>query len=39
MGSKCPFIGTEPACGIAAGIAKKALRDWTKRDHKNNGNP
>jgi hypothetical protein len=24
----------EPACGISAGIAKKAVRDWTNRDHK-----
>jgi hypothetical protein len=24
---KCPFIGPEPACGISAGIIKKALRE------------
>jgi hypothetical protein len=23
------FIGPEPAHGISAGIAKKAVRDWT----------
>jgi hypothetical protein len=34
LGSECPFIGPEPACGISAGIAKKAVRDWTNRDHK-----
>jgi hypothetical protein len=32
--SESPFIGPEPACGISAGIAKKAVRDWTNRDHK-----
>jgi hypothetical protein len=34
-GSEHPFIGPEPACGISIGIAKKAVRDWTKRNHKN----
>jgi hypothetical protein len=34
LGSECPFIGPEPACGISAGIAKKVVRDWTNRDHK-----
>jgi hypothetical protein len=34
LGFKCPFIGPEPACGILAGTAKKAVRDWTDRDHK-----
>jgi hypothetical protein len=34
LGSECPFIGPEPACGISAGTAKKAVRDWTNRDHK-----
>jgi hypothetical protein len=33
-GSEYPFIGPEPACGISAGIAKKAVRDWTNREHK-----
>jgi hypothetical protein len=33
MGSKCPFTGPEPACSISAQIAKKAVRDWTNRDH------
>jgi hypothetical protein len=27
-------IGPEPACGISVGIAKRAVRDWTSRDHK-----
>jgi hypothetical protein len=25
LGSKCPFIGPEPACSISAGIAKRML--------------
>jgi ribonuclease HI len=33
--SECPFIGPETACGISAGIAKKAVRDCTNRGHKN----
>jgi hypothetical protein len=33
LASECPFIGPEPACGISVGIAKKAVRDWTNRDH------
>jgi hypothetical protein len=33
LGSESPFIGPEPACSISAGIAKKAVRDWTNRDH------
>jgi hypothetical protein len=39
FGDECPLIGPEPACGISAEIAKKAVRDWTNRDHKNSGNP
>jgi hypothetical protein len=35
----CPFIGPELACCISLGATKKALKDWMKRDHKNNGNP
>jgi hypothetical protein len=34
MGSEHPFIGPEPACGTSVGVAKKAVRDWTKRNHK-----
>jgi hypothetical protein len=34
LGSECPFIGHEPACGISAGITKKAVRDWKNRDNK-----
>jgi ribonuclease HI len=33
-GSENPFIGPEPVCGISIGAAKKAVRDWTNRNHK-----
>jgi hypothetical protein len=33
-GSEHPFIGPEPACGISIGVARKAVRDWTNRNHK-----
>jgi hypothetical protein len=33
-GSEHPFIGPEPACGISVGVAKKAVRSWTDRNHK-----
>jgi hypothetical protein len=33
-GSEHPFIGHEPACGISVGVAKKAVKDWTNRNHK-----
>jgi ribonuclease HI len=39
MGSEHPFTGPEPSCGISVGIAKKAVRDWLNRNHKNKGNP
>jgi hypothetical protein len=29
--------GPEPACGISIGVAKKAVRDWTDRNHKKYG--
>jgi hypothetical protein len=29
-----PFIGPEPACVISIGVAEKAVRDWTDRNHK-----
>jgi hypothetical protein len=32
-GSEHPFIGPEPACGISVGVAKKAVRNWTNRNH------
>jgi hypothetical protein len=35
LGSEHFFIGHEPMCGILAGVAKKAVRDWTNSDHKN----
>jgi hypothetical protein len=28
------LIGPEPACGISAGIAKMAVKDWSNTDHK-----
>jgi hypothetical protein len=34
FGSKYPHIGPEPSCGISIEVAKKAVRDWTNRDHK-----
>jgi hypothetical protein len=39
FGSECPYIGPEPAFSISVGAAKKAVRDWANRDHKNTGNP
>jgi hypothetical protein len=33
-GSEHPFIEPEPACGISIGVSKKAVRDWTSRNHK-----
>jgi hypothetical protein len=34
IGSEHPFIRPEPACGISIAVAKKAVRDWTNRNHK-----
>jgi hypothetical protein len=34
LGFECPFIGPEPACNISAETVKKAVTDWTNRDHK-----
>jgi hypothetical protein len=31
-GSEHRFIGPEPACGISIGVAKRTVRDWTKRN-------
>jgi hypothetical protein len=31
--AECQLIGLEPACGVSEGIVKKAVRDWTNRDH------
>jgi hypothetical protein len=33
-GSEHLFIGPEPACGNSVGVAKKAVRDWTNKNHK-----
>jgi hypothetical protein len=33
-GSEHPFIGPKSALGIATGVAKQAVRDWTNRNHK-----
>jgi hypothetical protein len=33
-GSEHPFTGPEPACGISFAVAKRAVRDLTKRNHK-----
>jgi hypothetical protein len=32
-GCEHPFTGPVPACGISAGVAKRAVRDWTNRNH------
>jgi hypothetical protein len=37
LGSKCPFIGPEPDCGITVGAAKKAVRDCKNRGYKTMG--
>jgi hypothetical protein len=34
LGCERPFIGPEPACSISMGVSKKAVRDWTFRDHR-----
>jgi hypothetical protein len=33
-GSEHPFIGPAPTCGISNGVAKKVVRDWTNKNHK-----
>jgi hypothetical protein len=33
-GSQHPFTRHESACGISIGVAKRAVRDWTYRNHK-----
>jgi hypothetical protein len=33
-GSEHPLTGPEPACSISIGGAKKAVTDWTNRNHK-----
>jgi hypothetical protein len=37
LGSECPFIRPETACGIAVGVAKKSARSWTKKTIKHCG--
>jgi hypothetical protein len=34
MGSEHLFTGPDPGCGISIGVDKKAVRDWTKKNHK-----
>jgi hypothetical protein len=38
-GSEHLFTGTEPACGISIGVAKKAVTGWINRNEKNSGKP
>jgi ribonuclease HI len=38
-GSEHQFRGTEPACGISIGVAKKAVTGWINRNEKNTGKP
>jgi ribonuclease HI len=38
LGTECTLMGPEPAYGISAGVAKKAVRDWTETT-KNTGSP
>jgi hypothetical protein len=38
-GSEHPFTGPEPTCDISAGVAKKAVRDWTNRNNKKHWEP
>jgi hypothetical protein len=33
-GSEYPFTGPEPDCSISIRVAKKAVKDWMKRNHK-----
>jgi hypothetical protein len=35
-GSERPFTGPEPDHDISIGVAKKAVRDWTNRNHNHN---
>jgi hypothetical protein len=35
-GFEYPFIGPAPACGFSVGVAKKAVRYCTNRNHKKN---
>jgi ribonuclease HI len=32
-GIEHPFTGPEQACGISIGGTKRAVRDWTNRNH------
>jgi hypothetical protein len=32
-GSEHPFTGPEPACSISFGVAERAFRDWTNKNH------
>jgi hypothetical protein len=33
IGPDHPFTGPEPTCGISIGVAKRAVMDWTNRNH------
>jgi hypothetical protein len=33
IGSEHPFKGLEQPCVISIGVAKKAVRDWTNKNH------
>jgi hypothetical protein len=33
-GFEHPFTGPEPARGISIGVPKRAVRDWTNKNHK-----
>jgi ribonuclease HI len=33
QGSSHPLIGLEPVLGISANVARRAIRDWTSRQH------
>jgi hypothetical protein len=35
LGHECMLAVPEQACDISTGSAQKAVRDWTKRHHKN----
>jgi hypothetical protein len=38
VGLEGPFVEPEAACGISKGVVKKAVKDWTIRDHRKHCN-